>query len=66
MKRRILVTISPKGEITIVPEGFRGRGCEAATRPIEEVLGLRLSHVLTPAYHQRVDIPNIQKLGGDR
>lgn len=64
MKRRILVTISPKGEIAITPEGFRGKGCEAATRAIEDALGTRSSRVFTPAYHQSIPLPNQQRLGG--
>ena len=31
MKRRILVKVSPTGEITVEAEGFQGKGCEAAT-----------------------------------
>lgn len=64
MKRRIQVKISPIGEISIKAEGFRGKGCEAATRVIEDALGTRLSRTLTPAYHQSIAAPNTQKLEG--
>lgn len=39
MSRRILVKVSPIGEITVEAEGFQGKGCEAATKAIEEALG---------------------------
>ena len=39
MSRRILVHVSPTGEIAVEAEGFRGSGCEAATKAIEEALG---------------------------
>lgn len=37
--KRILVRVSPQGETTVEAEGFQGRGCEAATKAIEEALG---------------------------
>ena len=39
MSRRSLVKVSPIGEITVEAEGFQGKGCEAATKAIEEALG---------------------------
>ena len=41
MSRRIHVRVSPFGEITVEAEGFQGKGCEAATKAIEEALGVR-------------------------
>ena len=64
MNRRIQIRISPKGEISIEAEGFRGKGCEAATRAIEDALGNRASRTLKPSYHQVARVTNIQKLGG--
>ena len=37
--RRIHVKVSPTGEITVEADGFQGKGCEAATKAIEEALG---------------------------
>ena len=37
--RRIIVKVSPFGEITVEAEGFQGKGCEAATKAIEEAHG---------------------------
>ena len=39
MSRRILVRVSQSGEITVEAEGFKGNGCEAATKAIEAALG---------------------------
>jgi hypothetical protein len=39
MSRRIHVRVSPSGEITVEADGFQGKGCEAATKAIEEALG---------------------------
>jgi hypothetical protein len=38
VSRRIHVRVSPFGEITVEAEGFQGKGCEAATKAIEEAL----------------------------
>jgi hypothetical protein len=39
VSRKIHVRITPAGEITVEAEGFQGKGCEAATKAIEEALG---------------------------
>ena len=39
MSRRIHVRVSSTGEITVEAEGFQGKGCEAATKAIEDALG---------------------------
>ena len=39
MSRRINYRVSPFGEITVEAEGFQGKGCEAATKAIEDALG---------------------------
>ena len=39
MSRKIHVRVTPAGEITVEAEGFQGKGCEAATKAIEDALG---------------------------
>jgi hypothetical protein len=39
MAERIEVTIGPDGSISVQAVGFKGKGCEDATRAIEEALG---------------------------
>lgn len=65
MSRRILVRVSPQGEIQVEAEGFAGNGCEAATRAIEEALGRKTSSQRKPEYYRHSHISqNEQKLGG--
>jgi hypothetical protein len=39
MKKQIVIEVSPTGEIKIEAVGFNGKGCEAATKAIEDALG---------------------------
>ncbi len=39
MSRKIHVRVTPTGDITVEAEGFQGKGCEAATKAIEDALG---------------------------
>lgn len=39
MNRRILVKVSPAGEVIIEAAGFQGKGCKAATEALEIALG---------------------------
>jgi len=39
VSRRIHVKVSPDGGVSVEAEGFQGKGCEAATKAIEEALG---------------------------
>ena len=43
MSRQIHVKVSLTGEITVEALGFKGSGCEAATKAIEEALGSKVS-----------------------
>ena len=64
MSRRILVKVSPFGEITVEADGFQGKGCEAATRAIEEALGKRTVRTLKPEHrHGGVSVQQQQQLG---
>lgn len=62
--RRILVKVSPIGDITVEAEGFQGTGCEAATKAIEEALGKPRERVRKPEYRQQPQTRvNTQQLG---
>ncbi len=64
MSRKIHVRISPAGEITVEAEGFHGKGCEAATKAIEDALGKPGSRTRKPEYwRQENSRKNQQKLG---
>lgn len=64
MSRRILVRVSPTGDVQVEAEGFQGKGCEAATRAIEQALGKRTARTLKPEHrHGGVSIRQQQSLG---
>ncbi|MES2657191.1 MAG: DUF2997 domain-containing protein [Verrucomicrobiota bacterium] len=43
MSKQIRVRVSPTGDVLVEAYGFKGNGCEAATRAIEEVLGTKVT-----------------------
>ncbi len=65
MSRRILVRVAPDGALTVEAEGFQGKGCEAATRAIEEALGKARERVRKPDFWRQAQRhTNPQQLGG--
>ena len=65
MSRRIHVRVSPFGEITVEADGFQGKGCEAATKAIEEALGKTRERTRKPDFwRQSQRHQNHQQLGG--
>ena len=65
MSRRILVRVAPDGALTVEADGFQGKGCEAATKAIEEALGKRTGRTLKPEHrHGGVSVQQQQQLGG--
>ncbi len=66
MSRRILVRISTTGDIIVEAEGFQGKGCEAATKAIEEALGKARERTRKPDFWRQVQgHQNHQQLGGE-
>lgn len=63
MKRSIEVTVSPAGDILINAVGFKGAGCEKATRFLEEALGRCAGRVRKPEFNQKQVQPAKQKVG---
>ena len=63
MKRTIEVTVSPRGDIHIGANGFKGADCEKATRFLEEALGVVGPKQKKPEYHQRGRTTQTQRLG---
>ena len=65
MSRRILIRVSPTGDIQVEAEGYQGKGCEAATQAIEQALGKRTGRTLKPEHrHGGVSVQQQQTLGG--
>jgi len=66
VSRRILVRVSPFGDLTVEAEGFHGKGCEAATKAIEDALGKPKDRVRKPDFwKQSQSHQHQQTLGGD-
>ena len=65
MSRRIHVRVSPAGDIIVEAEGFHGKGCEAATKAIEDALGKAGTRTRKPDYWKQTNTGrNQQRLGG--
>ena len=65
MSRRILVRVAPDGALTVEADGFQGKGCEAATKAIEEALGKPRERTRKPDYWRHTNHQsNPQKIGG--
>ena len=66
MSRKIHVRITPAGAISVEAEGFHGKGCEAATKAIEEALGKPGPRTRKPEYwRQAQTTKNQQRLGSE-
>jgi hypothetical protein len=64
VSRRILVKVSPFGEITVEAHGFQGKGCEAATQAIEAALGKPRERTRKPDFWRQSNRhQNQQQLG---
>ena len=64
-KKRIHVRVSPNGDITVEADGFQGKGCEAATKAIEDALGKPRERTRKPDYWRQSNrSQNQQQLGG--
>ena len=66
MSRRIIVRVSPDGSITVEAAGFKGKGCEAATKAIEDTLGNPRTRTRKADYwRQESTSKSQQRLGGE-
>ena len=61
MKPTIEIVVSSTGEFTIEGVGFKGAGCEKATRFLEEALGVVDSKVKKPEFHQQAVVHKQQQ-----
>jgi hypothetical protein len=65
VKRKIQVRITPSGDITVEAQGFRGNGCEAATKAIEDALGKAGTRNRKPDFWRQSNASrNQQRIGG--
>lgn len=59
--KEIVVEISPSGEIIIKTKGFRGKGCQEASKFLEK-LGQVESDVKTSEYYENESLPIHQEV----
>jgi hypothetical protein len=65
VSRSIQVKVSTTGEVTVEAHGFKGKGCEAATKAIEEALGKPRERTRKPEFwRQGQSQQSNQTLGG--
>jgi hypothetical protein len=64
MKRSIEIIIKPGGELKIEAIGFKGPDCEAATKHLEEALGLVKERQRKPEFNSTRTAARKQPLGG--
>jgi hypothetical protein len=63
MKRTIEITVSTTGDISIDALGFKGSGCEQATKFLEDALGIAAKKLKKPEFLQQNVSHRQQKLG---
>jgi len=62
-KPTIEIIVSPNGDFTIEGIGFKGAGCEKATKFLEQALGAVTTKAHKPEFHQRAVSKHQQQLG---
>lgn len=50
--KKIEMTFSPEGEVTLKTEGFAGKECQEASRFLEQALGSIAQETLTGEYYK--------------
>ena len=63
MKPTIEIIVLPTGEFTIEGVGFKGAGCEQATKFLEAALGVVAAKTKKPEFHQLATTTQNQSLG---
>jgi hypothetical protein len=52
-EKRIEITVTPEGSVSIKTQGFHGGSCRDATRDLERALGVAGAKHLLPEYFNR-------------
>ena len=65
MGEKIIIKISPSGEILIEGEGFQGDACDAALDPYVRQLGAARETRRKPEYFRRVSHGRIVRVGDE-
>jgi len=62
---KIVIRISPKGEIIVEGEGFQGKACDAALDPYVRQLGAAQETRRKPEYFRQVSHGRIVRVGDE-
>lgn len=63
--KKLKITVSPTGEVSMQVEGVAGAGCLGETEFLESALGGRIeSRDLTADYYASAEVGESQKVGG--
>jgi hypothetical protein len=62
MPKEVVIDVLPSGDIEVEAIGFRGCGCEEATKIVEE-LGKTISKRKKPEYNDSREAKRVQKAG---
>ena len=54
-EKKIDITVSPEGSVSIKTSGFTGGSCRDATRDLERALGVSGRETLLPEYFQQAN-----------
>ena len=63
-EKRIEITVSPEGAVSLKTTGFSGSSCKDATRELERALGMSGKETLLPEFHQQQAQQNRLSQGG--
>jgi Protein of unknown function (DUF2997) len=62
MPKQIFIDIDPQGNVTVEADGYKGKGCEAATKAYEQCLGKTTQRTKKPEWQQQASAN--QQVGG--
>ena len=63
-EKKIEITVSPEGAVSLKTTGFSGSSCKNATRELERALGVASTETLLPEFHQQQSQQNRLSQGG--
>jgi hypothetical protein len=63
-EKKIEITVSPEGAVSLKTTGFSGSSCKDATRELERALGVASKEAFLPEFHQQQAQQNRLSQGG--
>lgn len=63
MNKTIEIIVSPKGETRLETKGFAGEACKAASKFVEQALGVAAGEQMTAEFHNTHQIQHQNRQG---